>query len=161
MSEFFVTQFAFSVWVSQDNSFWSLATSGVAFTYERALRRFKLLLPDVQGRFLKIVTVATPPTAPSIQVTEIRVLGPPPGIDTDPTSRFVDESATRSFTGGVSWLVRDNLKLGYDLIVQKTRRHTDDQLSERRRAHRQRCLSSVEHRREHRRQSPGGQSEVL
>ena len=112
-----VDQYAWSVWSSTDNSFWTQVTSSAAYTYEEAFRRFRISFPDVTTQYLKVVATAVAPTAPAVFVTEMRVFEPGDPVPGDVTSRQRDRDD--SLTGTVSWRATDTLLLGADVLAQE------------------------------------------
>ncbi len=107
--------FNFSVWVSNDNNFWTLVTPSALFVYEQAFRRFRLTIPQVTDQFVKIVNTTTSPAAPSVFVSELRVfrtvLGPA-------SSKFEVEDSIRNAAWNVSWRMHDDFLLTYDILLQ-------------------------------------------
>lgn len=110
-----VNGFAFSVWASDDNTFWTLVQSSSAFVYDSVNQHFRLNIPRVARRYLKIVNSASPAAAPSVIVTELEVF-----LSTGPGSaaRSRTEDDIQSATGTTSWRVTDSITLGYDLFAQ-------------------------------------------
>ena len=53
------------VWVSDDNDFWTQVSSSAPYLYEEPLRRFRIAIPPVTNRYVKIVNTATPLAAGS------------------------------------------------------------------------------------------------
>ncbi|MEW6746475.1 MAG: hypothetical protein AB1486_27355, partial [Planctomycetota bacterium] len=126
VADFFLADYSFSVWVSDDNNFWTLASGAPAFTYESTFRRFHLLIPEVSARWVKIVNTASSPAAPAVFVTEIQVFGPVPGAGADQTkSRRSD--LTENLTGNVTWRPHETLNLGYNTFVQRATQENDDE----------------------------------
>ena len=123
---FFADDFAFSVWVSEDNNFWSLVSPSASYSYEASFRRFRIKLPPLDAPYVKIVNTAGPPGAPAVLVTELRFFGKLPG--TGATSTSVTDR-TRNVTGNMSWRAADDLTLGYDVFVQDAVRENDDLLT--------------------------------
>ncbi len=118
----FVDQYAWSVWSSTDNAFWTQVTSSAAFSYEAAFRRFRISFPDVATQYLKVVATAVPPTAPAVFVTEMRTFEPGDPVPGDVTSRQHDRDD--SVTASTSWRATDTLLLGADVLAQEVERET-------------------------------------
>ena len=76
---FLVDQFSFSVWSSSDNESWTLVQGSVPYVYDDVGRRFRLSFSPVTGLYLKVVNEVSPPGAPAVQVTEMRIFGPSGG----------------------------------------------------------------------------------
>jgi hypothetical protein len=108
----FVGQFAFSVWVSDDNTFWTLTKSSAAFVYDAANLHFRLSIPSTSRRYLKVVNTASPAAAPSVLVAEMEVFR---GVGT--TTATTDESV-ESATTNLSWRVSDEVVVGVDVFGQ-------------------------------------------
>lgn len=118
-----VNQYAFSVWSSDDNSFWTQVTSAAAVTYEAAFRRFRISFPDVSAQYVKVVATAVAPTAPAVFVTELRLFEPGTPGPGSTTSRQRDRDD--ALTGNVSWRTTDELLLGADVLAQEVNREVD------------------------------------
>ncbi len=123
----FANQFSFAVWASDDNDLWTLVTGATAFTYEGAFRRFKIPIPSVGQRYLKLVNNASPPGAPAINVTEIQTFENVAG--SVGKSSVGNDDSIHNATWNLSWRATDSLILGYDMFVGTTRRSTDDVLT--------------------------------
>ncbi|MBK8179541.1 MAG: hypothetical protein IPK67_11785 [Planctomycetes bacterium] len=109
-------QFAFSVWVSDDNAFWTLIQNSAAYTYDFAFQRFRISIPSVSNRFVKVVNTASPAAAPAVLVTEMEVFRLSAGGG---SSRNSFDDSIRSATANVSWRLVESLTLGADLFVQE------------------------------------------
>ena len=122
---FLVNQFSFSVWQSDDNNFWDLVAGSPAFTYERTLQRFRIVFPQVEARYMKVVNTASPPTAPAVLVTEIELFHPGlGGGGGGGQDSLVDKISTRSVNGGLSFRPLEKVTLTYDIFAQQTSRET-------------------------------------
>lgn len=109
-----VGQFAFSVWASDDNTFWSQVSSSVTYFYDPVVRSFRMTIPPVTQAYLKLVNTAAPPAAGAVLVSELRSFTAASINATTVRTRDQMQNATAS----VSWRVRDDLTLGYDLLLQ-------------------------------------------
>jgi len=109
-----VNQFAFSVWASSDNTFWSPVSSSVTYFYDPVVRSFRMTIPPVTQPYLKIVNSAAPPAAGAVLVSEMRSFTAASVNSTLVKSRDQMQNATTS----VSWRLNDKLTLGYDLLLQ-------------------------------------------
>lgn len=118
----FVGGFSFSVWASEDNTFWTLVKSSAAYVYDPAFQRFQLSIPSVSSRFLKIVNTASPAAAPAVLVSEIEVFR---GASDLGTNSIANDDAVRSATTNLAWRAADSLTLGADLLLQKSLSDTD------------------------------------
>lgn len=118
----FVSGFTFSVWSSEDNAFWTLVRSTATFVYEPAFQRFRISIPSVASRFVKVVNTASPAGAPAVLVSEMRVyrLGTTAG-----SSGTVSDDSVRSATTNLSLRVNERVTLGADLLVQRSESRTD------------------------------------
>jgi hypothetical protein len=112
---FLTSQFAFSVWTSDDNNFWTLASGSATYTYDTALRNFRISIPPVTSRYLKVVNTASPAAAGAVLVSEIQVFNTSSGSG---QSQSNYDSSIRHASGALNWRPTPNLNLGYDLFVQ-------------------------------------------
>ncbi|MCC6408452.1 MAG: hypothetical protein IT453_14915 [Planctomycetes bacterium] len=112
----FANPFAFSVWASDDNTFWTLVKSSAAYVYDPAFQRFRLSIPSVNKRFVKVVNTSSPAGAPAVLISELEVFRSAGGSST--TTTKVDESV-HSATTNVSWQVADTVSVGADVIAQQ------------------------------------------
>lgn len=111
----FASEFAFSVWASDDNVFWTLVQSSAAYIYDAAFQRFRLSIPSVANRFVKVVNTASPAASPAVLIAEFEVFrASTPGGNN--TSTFDD--SIRSATSNVSWQIADTLTVGADVFGQ-------------------------------------------
>lgn len=118
----FVSQFAFSAWASDDNTFWTLVQGSVPFVYDPAQLHFRLSIPAIGNRYLKIVNTASPAAAPQVLITELEVFRRA-GAGASNTAR-TDESIYNS-NANVSWRLSDTVTVGYDGFVQTADAETD------------------------------------
>lgn len=120
---FFLSQFAFSAWVSEDNTLWTLAAPSVSYTYDRTFRRFDLAIPTVQSRFLKIVNTSAPGIGGAVLVTEIRVFTPNPGAG----GSRINETRERidNVTANLTWRPDEDWTFGYDVLLGERKRESD------------------------------------
>jgi hypothetical protein len=118
---FFVDQFNFAVYESDDNNFWNLVTSSAAYTYEESFRRFRIVVPEVTTNYIKVVNTASPPAAPAVLVSELRVFEPET-VTPNPGSTSRLKDITRSLTSRISYLATETLTLGYDLTLRTVER---------------------------------------
>lgn len=109
------SQFAFSVWASDDNTFWTLVQGSAAFVYDPALLHFRISIPRVSNRYVKLVNTASPAAAPQVLVTELEAFQLGAGA-TSATTRTDD--SLESATGNFSYRVSDTVRVGYDAFVQ-------------------------------------------
>ena len=112
---FLVNQFAFTVWASDDNEFWSLVASPGSFQYEVADRSFRISIPPVSNQFVKVVNTVSPAAAPAVFVTELRVFNSTAGLGSS-TSRVND--TVRNLTTRVAYRLTDEVTVSYDLLLQ-------------------------------------------
>lgn len=117
VDSFLVNQYSFSVWVSDDNNFWTLVTGSAAYTYDDIARRFLITIPAVTKEFVKVINTASPPGAPAIFVTELRAFAPDPGGGGGGATTA--EVINRSITSNLTYRANDDLTLGYDLLVSE------------------------------------------
>lgn len=116
LSSLYFAQFSFSVWASDDNTFWSEVTNQAVYVYDPVIRAFRFTLPPVTQAYLKLVNDAAPAAAPAVLVSELRCYtsaGTPTG------SSIVSRDSTDNATGSVSWRASDTVTLGYDVLVQQ------------------------------------------
>lgn len=111
----FTNQFAFSVWVSDDNTFWTLVKNSAAYTYDQAFQRFRLSIPDVSNRYVKVVNTASPVGAPAVLIAEMEVFRSTSGGGTN-TSSFDD--SLRNAATNLSWRVTETVTVGADILAQ-------------------------------------------
>lgn len=111
----FANQFTFSVWASDDGTFWTLVKGSAAYVYDPAFQYFKLTIPGVSKRYLKVVNSASPGAAPAVLISEFEIYRASGGGNSRTTS--YDESI-RSATGDVSWRLTESFSVGYDLLAQ-------------------------------------------
>ncbi|MBK7876259.1 MAG: hypothetical protein IPJ77_10960 [Planctomycetes bacterium] len=116
----FASQFVFTVWVSDDNAFWTQVGNIAAPDYDVALRRFRLTIPPITSTYVKVVNRTSPAGAPAVLVSELRFFSSP--TSSSPTITTHDE--TESATAGVSYRVADELTVGYDLFLQQAQTDT-------------------------------------
>lgn len=109
------SQFSFSVWASDDNTFWTLVQGSAPFVYDPAQLHFRLSVPRLSNRYVKLVNTASPAAAPSVQVTEIELfqLG-----SNASSARSRSDDSIESATGNFSWRLTDTVRVGYDAFVQ-------------------------------------------
>jgi hypothetical protein len=112
----FTSGFSFSVWASDDNTFWTLVASTAAYVYDPVNLHFRLNIPGVSQRFVKVVNTSSPAAAPAVLISEIELFRSA-GPGTSSTVRG-DESL-RSATGAVSWRASESLTVGYDVFAQE------------------------------------------
>lgn len=118
----FASQFVFTVWVSDDNAFWTQVANIAAPDYDNVLRRFRLSIPPITSTYVKVVNRTSPASAPAVLVSELQFFSSP--TSSSPTITTHDE--TESATAGLSYRVTDQLTLGYDLFLQKAKTDTSD-----------------------------------
>ena len=118
----FVNQFSFSVWSSTDNTFWTPVQNSAAFVYDTVNQHFRLTIPRVTARYLKIVNTASPAAAPSVLVTELEILR---AAGSGSSTRSRSEEQLQSGTATLSWRVSDTLSVGYDLLAQSADADSD------------------------------------
>lgn len=111
----YTNQFSFSVWVSDDNAFWTLVKSSAAYTYSQTNQRFVLSIPTVSNRFVKVVNTASPAGAPAVLISEIELGRSATGAGSNSTTY---DDSIRSATSSVSWRVADTVTVGADLFAQ-------------------------------------------
>jgi hypothetical protein len=109
------SQFSFSVWASDDNTFWTLVQGSAPFVYDPAQLHFRLSIPRLSNRYVKLVNTASPAAAPSVLVTEIELFQL--GSNASSTRSRSDDSI-ESATGNFSWRLADSVRIGYDAFVQ-------------------------------------------
>ncbi len=122
----FLSQFSFSVWASDDNTFWTEVTHSAVWVYDPVIRSFRLTIPAVTQTYLKLVNTSAPPAAPAVLVSELRCYtsaGVPTG------SSIVSRDSTDNVTGSVSWRASDTVTLGYDVLVQQAEARSGGTLS--------------------------------
>lgn len=119
----FVSSFSFSVWVSDDNAFWTLARSSAVYVYDQAFQRFRITIPSVSNRFVKVVNNASPAAAPSVLIAEMELFRGSLDLGTNST---VNDDSVRSATTNLAWRVSEALTLGSDLLLQQSLSDTDD-----------------------------------
>jgi hypothetical protein len=113
---FLVEQFSFSVWTSNDNDSWTLVQGTVPYVYDDVNRRFRLSFTPVTGLYLKVVNEVSPPGAPAVQVTEMRIFGPDGagGGGSTTESNLYEHNVRANFNyRGV-----DNVSLTWDIFGQ-------------------------------------------
>lgn len=120
----FLSQFSFSVWSSDDNSLWTLVSGSAVISYERAFRRFRIPIPSVSARFVKLVNSSTPPASGPVLVSELRVFEGSLS-SADGVSRAKSDDRTTNVSGTLSWRLSDSLTFGYDVFAQKAEREDD------------------------------------
>lgn len=118
----FSSQFVFTVWISDDNTFWTQVANIAAPDYDLVLRRFRLNIPPVSSTYIKVVNRTSPAGAPAVLVSELRCFSSP--TSSAPTITTHDQ--TESATAGLSYRVNDEVVLGYDLFLQQARTDTSD-----------------------------------
>jgi hypothetical protein len=111
----FRNQFAFSVWASDDNVFWTLVKSSAAYVYDPAFQRFRLSIPSVANRFVKVVNTASPAGAPAVLISEMETFRAATGAG---NNRSTYDDSIRSATSNVSWRITDTVSVGADLFLQ-------------------------------------------
>lgn len=116
----FASQYVFTVWVSDDNAFWTQVANIAAPDYDVVLRSFRLSLPPVSSQYVKVVNRTSPATAPAVLVSELRFFASP--TSASPTITTHDE--TESATAALSYRVTDQVTLGYDLFLQQANTDT-------------------------------------
>ncbi len=104
----FASQYVFTVWVSDDNAFWTQVANIAAPDYDVVLRSFRLSLPPVSSQYVKVVNRTSPATAPAVLVSELRFFASP--TSASPTITTHDE--TESATAALSYRVTDQVTLG-------------------------------------------------
>jgi len=115
---FLVNQFAFTVWASDDNEFWSLVASPASFQYEVADRSFRISIPPVSNQYIKVVNTVSPATAPAVFVAELRVFNSTAGIGGN--SSRVDESV-RNVTTRMAYRLTEEVTVSYDVLLQDSK----------------------------------------
>ena len=114
---FLVNQFSFSVWTSADNNIWTLVQGAVPYTYDDVNRRFRLSIPTVTGIYLKVVNELSPPGAPAVEVTEMRVFSTAGATNTSTQDR---DDYLRNVLGNFSWRTTDTLTLGWNVLAERS-----------------------------------------
>jgi hypothetical protein len=116
----FVNQFAFTVWASNDNTFWTQVGTP-SFDYDPILKRFRMTFPEVDDEYVKVVNTSSPAGAPKVLVSELHVFR----SAADSASTLTTNDATRNGNGSLSYRVNDRLTLGYDFFVQQADTETE------------------------------------
>ena len=119
VDSFLVGQFSFSVWASDDNTFWDLVTSSATYTYNASQQYFELTIPAVTQRYLKVVNTASPAAAPAVLITELQTFDS--SISGGPGANVVHtQDSIQSLSGNATWRVAENVTLTYDLLASST-----------------------------------------
>ncbi|MCY2958965.1 MAG: hypothetical protein NTY35_02280 [Planctomycetota bacterium] len=116
-------QLAFSLWVSDDNTFWTLASGAVGFTYETPFRRFRMNVPALGNRYIKLVNTLSPALGGAVEVTELQVFALTSAGGTQTSG---EDQQLRNAQLNLSWRPVDGLLLGYTLSVGADDRRSGD-----------------------------------
>ncbi|MBI5362433.1 MAG: hypothetical protein HZA53_04580 [Planctomycetes bacterium] len=110
----FASQFVFTVWISDDNAFWTQVGNIAAPDYDVVLHRFRLVVPPITANYVKVVNRTSPPGAPAVLVSELRFFASPTSASPTITTHDETESATTALTYRLNeqWIV------GLDLFLQ-------------------------------------------
>lgn len=118
----FAPQFVFTVWISDDNAFWTQVGNIAAPDYDVVLHRFRLVVPPITANYVKVVNRTSPPGAPAVLVSEIRFFASPTSASPTITTHDETESATTALT----YRLNEKLIVGYDLFLQAANTDTSD-----------------------------------
>lgn len=116
----FVAQFVFTVWVSDDNAFWTQVGNIASPDYDPVQRRFRLVVPPITADYVKIVNPTSPPSAPAVLVSELRFFASP--TSASPTITTNDE--TQNATVALAYRLNEQLIVGWDLFLQQANTDT-------------------------------------